>query len=216
MQIHLDSGSTLLLVIDLQKGFTDPNGYLAKRLFGGEVSASKEKLTEIADFAVKCQRQQVDVIVTRIVHDLEKMKRLDPDRFDQQFAKGLIDFKDDNPIALICAPGSVDTELDFGTSNFSPDKNNVFDKCSRSILMDPAIKDVVLNEKYKTILLTGLDSNVCIYESAKDLAKTEKNIFILQDLVSTRSKDQEDADIKFDELKELGVKFLNSNEIDFF
>ena len=80
--------------------------------------------------------------------------------------------------------------------------------------MDPLLKHVV-NEKYKAVLLTGLDSNVCIYESAKDLMKIKDNVFILENLVSTRPSDQKDAGMKFEELKNLGVKFLKSSEIDF-
>lgn len=214
MHAEVDPRSTILLVIDLQKAFTDSDSYLAKHLFNGEVSATEEKLTEIADFAMNCQEKQIEVIVTRIVHDLDKMKQLDPNRFDQQIIKSLIDFKGGKPVPLICAPDSADTELDFGISSFAPPKDRVFDKCSRSILKDPLLKNVV-NEKYKAVLLTGLDSNVCIYESAKDLMKIRDNVFILENLVSTRPSDQKDAGKKFEELKNLGVKFLKSSEIDF-
>ncbi|EKD99762.1 MAG: hypothetical protein ACD_22C00181G0001, partial [uncultured bacterium] len=199
--------------IDLQKTFTDKNEYLATQIFEDEVSATPEKLTEIANFAKACQAKGYKVITTKLIHDLKKMFRYDKKRLLNQINKGLIEVSGEGIKPVVGT--KEDAVFDFGSSTFIPNPELIFEKCSRSILKDPQINDYLAKHTFSNIILTGIDTNICIYESARDLLATKsfKHVIICTDLVSARGSEEKDAKNKLLELEQLGAIICLSNQL---
>src|SRR5699024_3457338 len=61
-------------------------------------------------------------------------------------------------------------------------------------------KQALEETDYKSFLLKGIDSHVCVYQTGADLLANNYNIEIVEDAVSSRTKQN----------KEIGIKKLNS------
>ncbi len=214
-QKYLKPRDLVVAVIDLQYAFTDPDNWLAKNFFNNQISADEAFITRCWDYAQKLSRDgSTSVFAIKLVHDIDKMKIVDPERYNSQLRQGLI-FDDGQP--KICAPGSRDVEFNFGLSDFRPPPDRIFTKCTRDITKEENIKFEILQEKKEYILLMGIDSNVCIHESALGLLELKKlgytyQVVIPIDAVSTRPDEFRDTKEKFSELKEKGVRFIKLSD----
>lgn len=204
---------TLVIALDLQCAFTKEESWISKNYFGGQVSGDEVFVTKCWDYVMKAYENGASILAIKLVHDIQRMKIIDNDRYDNQKAQGLIS---ENGEVKLCAPGSPDTEFDFGHSLFRPPAKRVMEKCTRDLTMEREISSVLLDENKKNIVLIGVDSNVCIYESALGILNLrfpfqKPNLIIPIDAVSTRPSDFDETKEKFQLLKSYGVTFSYLN-----
>ncbi|MBQ1215011.1 MAG: isochorismatase family protein, partial [Firmicutes bacterium] len=66
-----------------------------------------------------------------------------------------------------------------------------FDKTSYSIMGDPAIAEALRAFGKKNIVITGIESHICVAQSALDLLEEGYDVFICGDCVSSRKPEDQ-------------------------
>lgn len=61
-----------------------------------------------------------------------------------------------------------------------------FDKTEFSVMQNPAMGEAIRAEKRKNVILTGIESHICVEQSALDLLEEEYQVFVCGDCVSSR------------------------------
>lgn len=211
---HLEANRTLVLIIDSQRAFTNPDAWFATSFPPGGVSANRAMTTRIGTFAIEARRKGCRVFAIKFVQDLERMAELDPERLHMITEKGMvIDTPDGTKSAVVAAPGTDDTMLDFGNSGFVP--TDVFEKCSRSVAKDPVIMKAITDSGCSNIVMIGMDSNVCIFESTEGLVNTLPNTALLipVDVISCRPSAIQDTTTKYSGFPTDRVTFCHGENV---
>lgn len=219
-KIQLNYDSVLVLVVDVQRAFTDPNHWLATTFFGtGEVSASLETINNIWQFALNMKNSGATVAAIKLVHDVKMMAKLDPQRLKahRETEPPLVEMLDGIETHKILKPNSEDVELNFGTTNLSERQFHVLEKCMRDLSRQPEIRQFILENHAKTIIIVGMDANVCILESTVGLLTDDgldfERIIVPVDVISTRPSEVDDAIEKLGELSDKRLIFINSTQL---
>ncbi len=89
-----------------------------------------------------------------------------------------------------------------------------FDKMSFSALKIDEIKQAIKNSNKKTIILSGIESHICVLSTAIDLKKAGYNVVIANDSVTSRQKDFYDTAMDF--YNGFGVSVIPSETIVFY
>jgi nicotinamidase-related amidase len=148
-EIHVTPIDTGLLVIDLQKGFVNKGAFC-------EVPAARDMLPRIQKLIEVCRKQSIPVIYTRMSHRFigsTVYRDLWPNHFKE----------DGRPIL---EPGSEEFEL-IDELNVK-EEDIVLDKDRYSAFFGTPL-DLILKDKgVKTIIITGLASNVCCESTARE------------------------------------------------
>lgn len=63
-----------------------------------------------------------------------------------------------------------------------------FEKSAFSCMIDKNISKYINNQNYNKILLAGIETHICIYQTAFDLLKLNYDVEIMVDAVSSRNK----------------------------
>ncbi len=71
-----------------------------------------------------------------------------------------------------------------------------FEKTTFSILKDNEIKTKILNKNKKQIVLFGIETHICVLQSAIDLLNEGYEVFIVQDCCCSRNEDNKNAAIR--------------------
>lgn len=79
------------------------------------------------------------------------------------------------------------------------EKANFFEKTSFTALTD-GVKSELEDIGRKKVILAGIEAHICVYQTARDLLKNGYQVFLLEDVVSSRDK------IK----KENGIELIRS------
>jgi nicotinamidase-related amidase len=87
----------------------------------------------------------------------------------------------------------------------------VFGKDTFSAFADPAIRSAVLDPRREHVLLCGLETSVCVYQTALDARATGLEVTLLSDCVGARRAD--DARVCLDALIRAGVHVLPSETV---
>lgn len=218
--LKLELDRVLVLVVDVQQTFTDPNHWLATTFFGtGEVSASLETINNIWQFALMMKNSGATVAAIKLVHDIKMMTELDPQRLaaHREANPPLVEIIDGIETHKILSPDSDDVKFDFGTTNLSERKFHVLEKCMRDLSKQPEIRQFILENHAKTIIIVGMDANVCILESTVGLLTDDgfdfEQVIIPVDLISTRPSEVGDAKVKLGELSDERLLFINSTQL---
>lgn len=86
-----------------------------------------------------------------------------------------------------------------------------FDKTSYSIMGDPAIAEALRAFGKKNIVITGIESHICVAQSALDLLEEGYDVFICGDCVSSRKpEDQRLAELR---LRDAGAVYTSMEAI---
>lgn len=110
-----------------------------------------------------------------------------PTIFTAQYPKGL---------------GNVNDKL------LSLSKNKiVYDKRDFTIYVDE-IKEDIESKKRINIVIAGIETHVCVLQSARDLLENGYNVFIVEDAVSSRNENNKKAGLKY--LKSIGATIITT------
>lgn len=86
-----------------------------------------------------------------------------------------------------------------------------FPKNTFSALADPAIREAIVARKREHILLCGLETPVCVYQTALDALSANLHVTLLSDCVGARRND--DAPVCLEALIRAGVHVLPSESV---
>ena len=89
--------------------------------------------------------------------------------------------------------------------------STVFAKNTFSALADPVIRDVILSRKPEHVLICGIETSVCVHQTALDALAAGLEVTLLSDCVGARRPD--DARTCIDALIRAGVHVLPSETI---
>ena len=78
------------------------------------------------------------------------------------------------------------------------DKNNLlrFEKSSFSCFQEDNFKNVLKNQKKKQVLILGIETHVCILQSALDLKSEGYHPYVITDAVGSREKNDHESALK--------------------
>ncbi len=159
------------------------------------------------------------VAAIKLVHDIKMMAKLDPQRLNahRESEPPLVEMMDGTETHKILKPNSEDVELNFGTTNLTEREFHVLEKCMRDLSRQPEIRQFILDNLARTIILVGVDANVCILESIVGLLKDNEfdfeKVIIPVDLISTRPSEIGDAIAKLGELRHERLVFIDSTQL---
>jgi nicotinamidase-related amidase len=88
---------------------------------------------------------------------------------------------------------------------------HIFAKESFSALEDPAIREAIISRKTEHVLLCGIETSVCVYQTALDALAAGLQVTLLSDCVGARRPD--DAKVCMDALIRAGVHVLPSETV---
>ena len=87
----------------------------------------------------------------------------------------------------------------------------VFDKTSFSCLDEPTIREYFENDARSYVLLAGIETHICVQQTAFDLLDLGKKVVLIADCVDSRR--QFDSEIALNELSKLGIRILTAESV---
>jgi ureidoacrylate peracid hydrolase len=179
----IDPARTSLLVVDMQKGFLEPDGVM--------FLAEGRTIIPAVDSAVAlCRSVGIQVIWTRMSHE-GMVQSAYPELFPQHF------FPDGSP------------RLNRGTRDFeivealrpAPD-DVVIDKLTYSSFGRTGLEALLRRAGRNTVIVVGIATNVCVESTAREAFALGFRVIVLSDAVATGN-----AEVHKASLKTLGLAF---------
>lgn len=68
------------------------------------------------------------------------------------------------------------------------DNNNIYEKTTFSAMQVEAVKSALANSGRKKVVLTGIESHICVYQTAKELLKEGYEVYVVKNACASRSK----------------------------
>lgn len=85
-------------------------------------------------------------------------------------------------------PRGLGSTIEAVSENFSP-KTRVFDKLSFSALRNDTIKAHIEKLNKPNFIVLGMESHICVYQTAKDLLVKGYNVYVPRDAVASRTEE---------------------------
>lgn len=86
--------------------------------------------------------------------------------------------------------------------NINPD--NIFEKTSFSALKEDLIKSKLKSLERKKIILTGIETHICVYQTARELLDLGYEVYVIKNAVSSRNK--KDYRTSLELMRDYGVR----------
>jgi len=103
--------------------------------------------------------------------------------------------------------GKTVEELDKDLEDAVKFSKMVFSSCSSEVL------DHLQNSKRKKVIITGAEAHVCVFQTVRDLLKLGYHVFVAEDSVGSRTKENCDNAIAL--MREMGAVITNTESIVF-
>lgn len=92
------------------------------------------------------------------------------------------------------------------------DSAQVYDKISFSAYLDD-ISKAIKNTNRKKVIITGMETHVCVFQTARDLLEEGYEVFIVKDAVASRTK--ENFINALEQMKSMGAVITNTETVAF-
>lgn len=163
-----DLGGIALLVLDIQNDFCHDGGVFARS--GLDVKPAQEAAMRIKEFIDKIRRYDITVVYTKQIESDE----ISPENLKRQFASG--------KLVPVCAPGSWGSEL----YQLKPRKGEyVVEKHTYDAFSNPVLRKYLKRIGTQTVIITGVNTDVCIDTTVRRVFTEGFNIVVPHDLVAT-------------------------------
>ncbi len=164
-------GNIAVLVVDIQNDFCHENGAFAK--LGLDVSPAQAVTPRIRAFIDKVRDYDVSIIYSKQIESEEvtpKNLQKQLKRFNQGKIKGA------------CAPGSWGS----GLYKLKPaEGEHIVEKYTYDVFSNPQFKDILAQNRINTLVITGVNTDICIDTNIRRSFTEGYNIVIPKDLVAT-------------------------------
>lgn len=171
----LDPQRTALLIIDMQRDFCDPQGYMHSR--GDDVAAARAIVPRILAVLEIARRTGMLVIYTREGHranlaDLPVSKRLKTARAGAQIGAP-------GPLGRLLIRGEAGWDF---IDEMQPQEGDVVvDKIGTGAFHATELHDVLRNRQIENVVLTGVTTGVCVSSTAREATDRGYSVLVLED-----------------------------------
>jgi nicotinamidase-related amidase len=172
---ELDPRTSALLVIDMQRDFCDPSGYMSTR--GGDVYTARAIIPRILQVREMASRAGIKVIHTREGHrpdlsDLPESKRLKTARAGAAIGSA-------GPLGRFLVRGEVG--WDFVPELKPRDLEAVIDKPGTGAFHGTDLYHLLVTSGIVNLILVGVTTAVCVTSTAREAADRGFNVLVLED-----------------------------------
>jgi len=166
---------TALMIIDMQRDFCDPSGYMHTR--GGDVSLARSIVPRISDVRDACWKAGIEVIYTREGHranlsDLPRPKRM-------KTALAGAEIGSQGPLGRLLIRG--ERGWDFIDELKPREAEIVIDKAGTGSFHGTDLHDILNNKKIENLIITGVTTAVCVNSTVREAADRGYNVLVLED-----------------------------------
>ncbi|PLZ00630.1 cysteine hydrolase [Burkholderia sp. WAC0059] len=172
---EFDPAITALVVVDMQRDFCDPQGYMAAR--GGDVSAAKAIVPRIQQVRVRAAAAGLRIIHTREGHradlsDLPESKRLKTARAGAEIGSR-------GPLGRLLVRGEAGWQF---IAELAPLPGEiVIDKPGTGAFHGTDLYHVLITSGISNLVLVGVTTGVCITSTAREASDRGFNVLVLGD-----------------------------------
>ena len=164
-----------LLIIDMQRDFCDPHGYMNHR--GDDITAARAIIPVIGQVRAAASRAGMKIIYTREGHrpdlsDLPVNKRLKTARSGAEIGM-------DGPLGRLLIRGEPGWEL---VPELLPrDQEVVVDKPGTGAFHGTDLHHILITEGIQNLILTGVTTGVCVSSTAREASDRGYGVLVLSD-----------------------------------
>lgn len=187
---NFDPKRTALLIIDMQRDFCDPLGYMNLR--GDNVTAAQAIVPVINKVRMAARSRGIKVIHTREGHrpdlsDLPSNKRL-------KTALAGAEIGSHGPLGRLLIRG--EPGWDFIAELQPTDDEIVIDKPGTGAFHGTDLNHILINMGIENIILTGVTTGVCVTSTAREATDRGFNVLVLGDCCAEPEQANHDIAIR--------------------
>lgn len=179
-----DPFTTCMIVIDMQNDFCSEGGGVEKR--GGDLKTIREMIPRLVNFIDNARRNGLKIIFVRG----EYGSSTSSPTWDRRPAA-----KSDKALGFrMCEPGSWGAKIidELKPSSAEP----VVVKHRYSAFLGTSLDEHLKGFKAKTLILTGVTTNVCVESTTRDGFMRDYDVVVLEDCVASDELDLHAASLK--------------------
>lgn len=171
----LDPQRTALMIIDMQRDFCDPLGYIHRR--GEDVGAARAIVPRIRAVREAARRLGIFSVFTREGHrsnlaDLPESKRLKTARSGAEIGSS-------GPLGRLLIRGEHGWDF---IDELRPEVDDlVIDKSGTGSFHGTDLDTVLRNQGIENLILTGVTTGVCVSSTAREAADRGYGVLVLED-----------------------------------
>lgn len=172
---RLDPRTTALIVIDMQRDFCDPGGYMHAR--GDDVSAARAIIPTIVNVRELASRCGILIVQTREGHrpdlsDLPESKR-------RKTARAGAEIGSAGPLGRLLVRGEPGWDF---VPELAPDPGAiVIDKPGTGAFHGTDLDHVLRTRRIDNVVLVGVTTGVCVSSTAREACDRGYNVLVLED-----------------------------------
>ncbi|EIY5386274.1 TPA: cysteine hydrolase [Klebsiella variicola] len=172
---ELIPGRTALLIIDMQRDFCDPLGYMNQR--GDDITAARTIIPAIIEIREAATRAGLKIIYTREGHrpdlsDLPLNKRLKTARSGAEIGMS-------GPLGRLLIRGEPGWDL---VPELWPRQHEtVIDKPGTGAFHGTDLHHILVTEGIQNLILTGVTTGVCVSSTAREASDRGYGVLVLSD-----------------------------------
>jgi len=171
MAAFLDPEDTLLLIIDLQKGFCHPDSGMGRANGVGPQRRILPKVAALVDF---CRKRGVPVAWTQQVHFLEDVTRARRRTASHAQKQGF----------LPCVRGTWETEFDDAIAPCVQPEDYVIEKHRASPFLDTTLPAKLRMLGTRSIIIAGCNTEYCVESTVRDAYARDFELVVVSDCVA--------------------------------
>lgn len=171
MPAFLDPAETVLLVIDLQKGFCHPDSAMGR---ANGVGPQRRILPRVARLVADCRARGVAVAWTKQIHfpeDATRARRRTSSHADKQ---GF----------LPCLRGTGETDFDEAIAGSVRPEDHVIDKHRASPFFDTTLPTKLRMLGTRALIIAGCNTEYCVESTVRDAYARDFELVVVSDCVA--------------------------------
>ena len=181
---------TALLIIDMQRDFCDPAGYMHIR--GGNVESTRMILPHIINVRNACRQAGMMIIHTREGHrsnlsDLPRNKRI-------KTAMAGAEIGSEGPLGRLLIRGEYG--WDFIDELKPKDPEIVLDKVGTGAFHGTDLREILASQSIENLIITGVTTGVCVSSTVREASDRGYNVLVLEDCCAEPDPDNHRIAIK--------------------
>jgi nicotinamidase-related amidase len=176
--LKLDPKRTCLLVIDMQKGFADKTGFVARQ--GLDIEGVRSAIPIIKQAVKYCHKKGIPVFYTQQIHVSEAFNEKGLHKLHQFVGRDLVQASKSEGYRL-ARRGTSDIEF---LSEVKPSKNDyIIPKNKPSAFFQTMFEVYLKYLDIKTILVTGCNTGYCVVSTLTDAWARDYDTITIEDAV---------------------------------
>ncbi len=172
---ELKPSETALFIIDMQRDFCDPHGYMSTR--GEDIGPARDIIPRIQAVCDSAREHDLTLVYTREGHrpnlsDLPENKRL-------LTAMAGAAFGSEGPLGRLMVRGEKGWDF---TDEVQPRKEDiVIDKSGTGAFHGTELDTILRMRGIRNVILTGVTTGVCVNTTAREASDHGYNVLVLED-----------------------------------